>query len=70
MIYYSGCNYLVDHEGEKFIGTATSMHECGDCDKLIICNLKKTEEVWRFNKEIEKCMNEQWELMNHKSVLL
>ena len=59
MEYYAGCNHWVDHEGEKLLGTATSMHDCGDCEQLNICNLKKETEVWKYNEDIKRYMNNE-----------
>jgi hypothetical protein len=63
--YWSGCNRWINqgkHEQEP-IGTATSMHECGDCVKLSYCKLKKETSNWKWNEEIEEQMETDWKSM-------
>lgn len=64
-MYFSGCNYWKNRGINEFepSGTATSMHECGDCVNLNRCKVKKTTELWPFNEEIEKQMNEDFRKM-------
>lgn len=37
-MYFSGCNYYVNDGSNEYEpkGTATSMHECGNCEKYLI----------------------------------
>lgn len=65
LLFYSGCNYYINSGSNEYEpkGTATSMHDCAGCDKLDMCILKKKEEVWPFNKDIEQKMNLDWQIM-------
>ena len=65
MEYHSGCNFWINHGENKHqpIGTATSMHECGDCEKLEACKVKKETVVWEYNDEVKAQMDEYWKEM-------
>lgn len=47
--YWAGCNYWKNEDGV----TATSMHDCDDCEYLFACNIKKETDVWPVSPEIE-----------------
>jgi len=65
MEYQSGCNYWINQGINEFepIGTATSMHDCGDCKHLDICLVKKETDVWEYNKETH---DELWRLSKER----
>ena len=51
-IKQSGCNYYTNTGSvwNEPLGTAMSMHECGDCPKIETCELKKDTPVWLLVK--------------------
>ena len=60
--YYAGCNYNVNdgrnmHEPK---GTATSMHECGNCGHAAYCRVKKRTALWEYSGEIKEEMDRGW----------
>lgn len=59
---WAGCNYYVNQGNSEHepIGTATSMHDCNGCEKIVSCPVAQDSEVWKWNKEIEKDLNEKW----------
>ena len=57
MTYYSGCNYNIN------TGTAISMHECGACQYLAVCRLKKETAAWEYNENIAKQIDAEWKKM-------
>ncbi|MEK4025399.1 hypothetical protein [Sporosarcina sp. FSL W7-1283] len=66
MMYWAGCNYYInqgnnDHEP---IGTATSMHDCGGCDRLNDCLIKMNTDTWEINDGIVKEMDRKWREMH------
>ncbi|MGM7720633.1 hypothetical protein [Metabacillus sp. Hm71] len=69
-LYWSGCNYHInqgnnEHEPK---GTAQSMHDCVDCDRLSYCLVKKDTEIWIHNDVIEDEMKKLWkETLSYKS---
>lgn len=65
MEYYAGCNYWINRGKNEFepIGTATSMHDCGNCEELNHCQLKKKTEIWEYNDNIKQQMNKDWNEM-------
>lgn len=68
-VYYSGCNSWENHGANEFepVGTATAMHECGDCERLPYCKVKQTSDVFPFNaEEFEKDWKETQEIAKSK----
>jgi hypothetical protein len=67
--YWAGCNRWINQGKNEFepIGTATSMHDCDDCEKIDYCKLKKESDMWEWNEEIELQMTKDWkEMMDTK----
>jgi hypothetical protein len=62
---WAGCNYYINRGNHvcEPVGTATSMHDCGSCEKLNYCKLIKPTPIWEWSEGIEKQMNEQWKSM-------
>jgi len=56
--YFSGCTYSVNTGKSQFepFGTALSTHECGSCERLQYCKVKKRTALWEHNKEIASRM--------------
>jgi len=56
MIWYSGCNYYINQGKNDYesLGTATSMHDCVNCEELDKCPLKKEEETWEYSLDHEQ----------------
>jgi hypothetical protein len=67
-VWWSGCNRWINQGANDCepIGTATSMHDCGDCKHIDYCKLKKPTDVWEWNEEIEGQMELDWKEMNFK----
>jgi hypothetical protein len=63
--YWSGCNYYINRGTNEYepLGTATSMHDCGGCENIDICDIKKSEDVWEYTDEIGKEMTVKWNEM-------
>jgi hypothetical protein len=51
-IYYSGCNYWNNGGScqDGPIGTATAMHDCGDCPRIKYCLVKQAEPIFKMDK--------------------
>lgn len=63
--WWSGCNAYrnTGNIKEEPIGTATSIHECGDCDMLSKCKIKQKTPIWLINDETEKKYLKLWNEM-------
>ena len=63
--YWARCNYNIntgENEPEPE-GTATSMHECGNCEVFEQCIIKSENEVWEFNSGIKELIEKELERM-------
>lgn len=49
-MYWAGCNYYVNDGSESGLpkGTATSMHDCDNCEEITHCLLKKETDTWNL----------------------
>jgi hypothetical protein len=55
--YWAGCNVYID----KFLATINSMHECGNCERIPYCKLKRKTDVWEWSEELERQMDKEWD---------
>lgn len=65
VVYHAGCNRWGNRGENEFepVGTATAMHECGDCERLSRCPLKQISPVFPCTPEIAKQMESDWKQM-------
>ena len=55
---WAGCNYHINqgrHEMEPE-GTAQSMHNCLDCDRMSYCKVIQPTPIWEYNEDVEKML--------------
>lgn len=64
--YWAGCNRWVNQGKNEYepVGTATSMHDCGGCERLVECSIKQLVPVWEWTDGIEEQMEQEWRSMN------
>ncbi|KON87428.1 hypothetical protein AF332_11720 [Sporosarcina globispora] len=65
---WAGCNYYVNRGNNDCepIGTATSMHDCLDCERIDYCKIKMSAPIWEINDERVKELNKKWREMHSK----
>jgi len=53
---WSGCNYYINQGSNKHepLGTAQSMHDCDNCERLDYCEANFDTPTWFWDNEIEQ----------------
>lgn len=63
--HWSGCNYYINqgkYDTEP-LGTATAMHDCGNCEKVPFCLVKQPTRIFEMSNDIQKDLDMKWVLM-------
>lgn len=64
---WSGCNYYINQGNNEHepVGTAQSMHDCIDCERISYCLVKQPTPTWEYSEEIKKQIDSNWlKMMN------